>query len=103
MDFVGDVIIGYTKDSDGKFLLWVKDGKLRRSSLTPYYKLPKDANYAALHKVSWFLKRCGINFEGLDDSKETVSNTVADPKQYECLVDKVRKFLESLVDMQIFL
>lgn len=103
MDFVGDTIIGYIRDKDDKVLLWVNDGKLRKSRLTPYYLLPKEANYAALSKVDWFLRKCKINFDETDDNKATVSLTTTDPKLYEALVKKVRNFLNALVDKQIFL
>lgn len=103
MDFIGDLIIGYTKDKDDRFLLWVNKGKLRKTKLTPYHKLRKSADYAKLREVSWFLQKGKIEFEGLDKNEETVSETVADPKRYEALVDKVRSFLDSLVDQQIFL
>ncbi|GGC44749.1 hypothetical protein GCM10011386_41280 [Parapedobacter defluvii] len=103
MDFIGDLIIGYTKDKDDRFLLWVNKGKLRKTKLTPYYKLSRSADYTKLYEVSWFLKKGKIEFEGLDKGEQAVSETVADPKLYEALVDKVRSFLDSLVDQQIFL
>ncbi len=31
MDFIGDLIVGYTKDKDDRFLLWVNKGKLRKT------------------------------------------------------------------------
>lgn len=103
MDFVGESIIGYVKDNSERFLLWVKEGKLRRSNLTPYYKLPKDATYAFINNVSWFLRKCKIEFDGIDDNNESVFNTVTDFEDYENLVAKNRKFLDSLVDQQVFL
>ncbi len=103
MDFMGNLIIGYTKDKDDRFLLWANKGKLRKTKLSPYYRLAKSAVYAKLYEVSWFLKKGKIEFEGLDEDRKTVSETVVDPKRYEALVDKVRSFLDSLVDQQIFL
>ncbi len=39
IDFIGDAIIGYVKDKDNRFLLWVKEGKLRKTNLNKYYLL----------------------------------------------------------------
>lgn len=103
MDFIGDLIIGYTKDKNERSLLWVNKGKLRKVKLAPYHKLSRSADYAKLYEVSRFLRKDKIEFEGLDKGEQKVSETVADPKLYTALVDKVRSFLDSLVDQQIFL
>jgi hypothetical protein len=37
LDFIGNVIIGYVKDKDSRYLVWVFEGKLRKTNLKEYY------------------------------------------------------------------
>jgi len=39
MDFIGDLIIGYTKDKDDRFLLWVNKGKIEEAYSSACYPM----------------------------------------------------------------
>lgn len=39
MSFIGDSIIGFVNDSKGRYLLFTKNGELRKSSLTTIHKI----------------------------------------------------------------
>ena len=55
LDFRGDLFYGYVKESDGKYLLWAINGKLRKTNLSPYLWLKGKAEYATLVESKWFL------------------------------------------------
>ncbi len=103
IDFVGENIIGYIKDKNDRFLLWVKDGKLRKSRLTNYYKLKTDVERASLDATSWFLRKTKLEFDEYDDLRDSLSLGLANYSAYIELVKKAHAFLDTLVDKQVYL
>ncbi|MGJ1366774.1 hypothetical protein [Sphingobacterium spiritivorum] len=105
LDFVGDTIIGYINDRNNRYLLWSKNGKLRRTNISLYYKLERDPSCAELHHVEWFLKKVGIKYY-VDQSERydiRINHVLEDTKLYSDMVDKANSFLRELTDRQIYL
>jgi len=104
IDFIGDNVIGYIKDKNDKFLLWVKNNKLRKTSLTSYYKLTPYIESSFIEDIEWFLKKTGLNYEmNSIHYRNKASENIDDKERYINLVRKVRAFLNELIDKQIFL
>jgi len=103
LDFIGDTIIGYVKEKDIRYLLWVIEGKLRKSNLKRYYLLWSNPDFAPFHETEWFLDKVQLkhNFEG--QHGDTLSRALQHPKRYSELVDKAKEFLGTLVDRQIYI
>lgn len=57
IEFIGDDIIGYVKVLNDRYLLWTKDGKLRKSRLNDYYNLNEDIERASIKKQLGFYKK----------------------------------------------
>ncbi|HAE66501.1 hypothetical protein [Sphingobacterium multivorum] len=103
IDFIGDSIIGYVKDKDSRFLLWVKEGKLRKTNLNKYYLLRYDPGISKIGETEWFLNKVSIKFDLEENYHNKFLECLEQPERYKELIDKVKKFLEGLVDRQIFL
>ncbi|MGF7028263.1 hypothetical protein [Sphingobacterium multivorum] len=105
LDFKGDAIIGYINDRNNRYLLWSKNGKLRKTNITLYYKLERDPSYAELNRVEWFLKKVGIKYS-VDQSDRydiKIHHVLENTQLYSELVDKADSFLQELTDKQIYL
>ncbi|MDB5013685.1 MAG: hypothetical protein JWQ25_1887 [Daejeonella sp.] len=103
IDFTGDAIIGYVKDKDSRYLLWVTNGKLRRTGLTQYRELKTDIERASLEKAEWFLRKTKLKHDMADDYRDRLSEGLEEPERYVELVKKTKVFLDSLIDKQIYL
>lgn len=103
IEFVGDAIIGYIKDKDLRYLLWVKDGKLRKTNLALYYKLKTNVEWASLDATVWFLRKTKLKFFESDDYRDRLSEGLEDKDKYLKLVKKTHLFLDMLTDKQVFL
>jgi hypothetical protein len=103
LDFTGENIIGYVKDKNDRFLLWVKNGKLRRSKLTDYYKLRDSTEYVSLDATTWFLRKTKTKFTESDDYRDRLSEGLEDEGRYVEMVKKAQAFLNTLVDKQVFI
>jgi hypothetical protein len=103
LEFSGDHIYGYVMDKQNRYLLWLKDGHLRRTNLSPYYDLDDLANNIYIGNVSWFLTMAGIDFHVMGN--KTLENCIEDPGLYQQKVAKVKAFIRAAVrpDQQIFL
>jgi hypothetical protein len=105
MDFAGDAIIGYVKEKDHRYLLWVINDKLRRTGLTKYAELKKDFERASLDKAEWFLRKTKLKHSMSDDYRDRLSEGLEfeERERYTMLVQKAKDFLTSLNDKQIYL
>jgi hypothetical protein len=103
MDFSGDAVIGYVKEKDGRYLLWVVNGKLRKRGLTDYRALQIDIERASYDKALWFLNKTRLKYKVADDNRVKLSAWLEDTERYTVLVNKVKAFLETLNDKQIYL
>ncbi|MGE8425616.1 MAG: hypothetical protein ACN6PI_22465 [Sphingobacterium siyangense] len=103
IDFIGDSIIGYVKDKDNRFLLWVKEGKLRKTNLNKYYLLRYDPGISKIQETEWFLNKVRLKFDLEENYHNKLLECLEHPERYKELIDKVKKFLEGLVDRQIYL
>ena len=107
MDFSGDVIIGYVKEyvkeKDTRYLLWTVNGKLRKRGLADYKALQIDTERASYDKTLWFLRKTRLKYKVADDNRVKLSAWLEDTEKYSMLVNKVKAFLESLNDKQIYL
>ena len=103
MDFDGDVIVGYVKEKDCRYLLWVTNGKLRKMSLTKYHELKANIEWASYNKTLWFLRKTKLKYTEADDNSDKLSAWLKDTQSYSLLVNKVKAFLETLAAKQIYL
>lgn len=104
MDFVGDAILGYVKEKDSRFLLWVINGKLRRTSLTNKYRdLQENVEWASLEKTEWFLRKTKLKHSMSDGYRDQLSEGLEEHEKYINLVKKTNEFLNILTDKQIYL
>lgn len=105
MDFAGDKIIGYVKEKDQRYLLWVVDGKLRKTGLKKYADLKENIDWASLEKTEWFLIKTKLKHSMSDDYRDSLSEGLEfeERERYVMLIRKVKDFLGSLNDMQIYL
>lgn len=103
IDFIGDSIIGYVKDKDNRFLLWVTEGKLRKTNLNKYYLLRYDPGISKIRETEWFLNKVRLKFDLEENYHNKFMECLEKPERYQELIDKVKKFLEGLVDRQIYL
>lgn len=103
MDFAGDAVIGYVKEKDTRYLLWTVNGKLRKRGLTDYKALQVDVERASYDKTVWFLRKTKLKYTVADDVRDKLSAWLEDTEKYVLLVNKVKAFLESLNDKQIYL
>jgi hypothetical protein len=100
--FIGDQVLGYVLDKTDKVLIWSQKGMLRKTILTPYFKLRKSSPYLSAEKAEWFLLLADIKYTLSDDGNfNEIVNDVAD---YDRKVEKVKAFLDQITDdMQIFI
>jgi hypothetical protein len=103
IDFIGENIIGYVKDKNDRFLLWIKSGKLRKSKLTDYYKLRISTEYVSLDETTWFLRKTKTKFTESDDFRDKLSEGLDDESRYIDMVKKAQDFLNTLVDKQVYI
>ena len=103
IEFVGDGVIGYIKDKDSRYLLWIKEGKLRKTNLAPYYKLKTNAEWASLDATVWFLRKTKLKFSESDDYRDRLSEGLEEQDKYLELVNKAHLFLDTIKDKQIFI
>jgi len=103
MNFAGDAIIGYVKEKDTRYLLWVVNGKLRKRGLTDYRALQIDTEKVSYDKTLWFLNKARLKYKVADDNRVKLSAWLEDTERYITLVNKVKTFLETLTDKQIYI
>lgn len=103
IDFIGDVIIGYIKDKEIRYLLWIIDGKLRKSNLKRYYSLWNNPDFAPFHEIEWFLDKVRLKCDFEGQHGDSLSGALEHPQRYSELVEKVKEFLGTLVDRQIYI
>lgn len=103
LDFIGNVIIGYVKDKDSRYLVWVFEGKLRKTNLKEYYLLSRNPEYIKHHEAEWFLNKLRLEYNFEDHYPDTLSQGLEEPERYKEMVNKVKDFLHTLADKQIYL
>jgi len=103
LDFRGDTIIGYVKDKDNRYLLWLVDGKLKKTNLKGYYLLGRNPEYSKFHEVEWFLNKVHLGYCFENRYSDRLSEALEQPERYKEIVDKAKDFLDTLVDKQIYL
>lgn len=103
LDFMGEAIIGYVKDKDNRYLLWVIDGKLRKTNLKGYYSLSRNPEYTKFHDAEWFLNKVRLEYHFEDRYRDTLSQALEQTERYREMVNKAKDFLDTLSDKQIYL
>lgn len=100
--FIGDEVLGYVRDKTDKVLIWSQQGMLRKTILTPYFKLRKSSPYLSAENAEWFFLLAEIKYTLFDDGN--FNEIVNDVTDYDQKVEKVKAFLDHISDdMQIFI
>jgi hypothetical protein len=102
IDFIGDELLGYVRDKNARFLVWIHQEKVRKTALSPYYELEKTSHRTKLEDSLWFcrLTQTELN-ENYDET--TLQDRIINPEKYDQLIDKVNDFLIQVAEKQIFI
>jgi hypothetical protein len=103
INFRGESIIGYVKDKGSRYLLWVTEGKIRKTGLTKYQDLRSAIEFSSLKNTEWFLIKTSLKYSASDDYGDKLSEGLEEPERYTQLVSKAKDFLGTLTDKQIFI
>lgn len=104
MEFTGDEILGYVNHNRVKYLLWVKNGLLRKTNLDQYRKILSTSSNTFVENIDWFLRLTKIEYYVRSGSKGMVADSIEDQEAFNEKVDKLKLFLNSIkTDMQLFI
>jgi hypothetical protein len=103
INFRGQSIIGDVKDKGSRYLLWVTEGKIRKTGLTKYQDLRSAIEFSSLKNTEWFLIKTHLKYSASDEYGDKLSEGLEEPERYIQLVSKVKVFFDTLIDKQIFI
>lgn len=105
LDFIGDEYFGYVKDKDNRYLLWNYNGRLRKTNISNYSRLPILTELSTYKNIEWFLVKCYIKYDGYDDRNGRpeihLENETKD--SYNNAVNKVNSFITEILKHQIYI
>jgi hypothetical protein len=103
LEFTGDNIIGYVNHNNVKYLLWVKNGLLKKTNLDSYRKVLGASSDTFAENISWFLRLTNIDYYIQAGAKGTLSDSIEDQDGFYQKVGKLRLFLNTIKpEMQVF-
>ena len=103
LEFTGDEILGYVNHNRVKYLLWVKNGLLRKTNLDQYRKILSTSSNTFVENIAWFLRSAKVEYYVCSGNKGMVADSIDDLEDFNEKIDKLSLFLDSIKpDMQLF-
>lgn len=103
MDFLGDELFGYIIDKNNKYLLWQRNGLLRKTNLLPYYRwLQSGDPHPTLELITLF-KDHGLTYDYPDHRRSKFEECISNIEKYKELTGKISAFLQQIRGQQIYI
>lgn len=109
LEFCGDGLLGYVKDR-GKYLLWIKDGKLRRynlQNLQLIVTLERNTNLTRdIENALWALHIRYTSSAPYYNLKNELEKALGDKRNFEkfkLIQTSAKEFLNHIADCQLFI